>query len=114
MLLFAYCQLSSSLSHRDHKKYTSLFFFIFAAIVVAAGVFFNLYLKVKKKKVVRFRGLLLLTGMLWIGVPNLEWLSVLFVVLFFLEFQVKRPLEVGFTDDMVVINSLIKKKISVE
>jgi hypothetical protein len=83
--------------------------FTLAALFIMAGVVFNLYRKVKAKKTVRFRGLILLTGICWIGMPYLQWLSILFVVLFFLEFQAKRPLEVGFTDNNVVINSLIKR-----
>jgi hypothetical protein len=108
---FILCLLSVVIfTFMEITKKTLHYFFIIAAVVVAAGVFFNLYIKIKKNKPIRFRGLLLLTGILWIRMPYLQWLSVLFVILFFLEFQAKRALEVGFTDDLVVINSLVKRK----
>ena len=101
VIIFTFTEITQKTVH---------YFFLFAALVVAVGVFFNLYVKIKKHTTIRFRGLLLLTGMLWIGMPYLQWVFILFVILFFLEFQAKRALEVGFTDDMVVINSLIKRK----
>lgn len=90
-------------------KKTSGYFILFAGIVLITGVLFNLYIKRKKRKLVRFRGLLLIAGIFWTGMPYMQWISVLFALLFFLEFQAKRPLEVGFTDEFVVINSLIKR-----
>jgi len=104
------CLVSSVIfSFTEFTKHTSTFIFTIASLLIIAGVVFNLYRKIKAKKTVRFRGLLLITGMCWIGMPYLKWLSILFVILFFLEFQAKRPLEVGFTDSNVVINSLVKR-----
>ncbi|MBS1916055.1 MAG: hypothetical protein JST87_07240 [Bacteroidetes bacterium] len=93
----------------EFPNHISNLIFTIAPLVIIAGVVFNLYRKLKAKKTVRFRGLILLTGICWVGMPYMKWLAVLFVILFFLEFQAKRPLEVGFTDDNVVINSLIKR-----
>ena len=48
-------------------------------------------------------------GLGWIGMPFLPWLGALFFLQSFLEYQVKRPLEIGFSGKQVVINSLFKR-----
>jgi hypothetical protein len=86
------------------------FLFSLTALVIATGLVINGYTALKKKKAVRYRFLLLLSGICWIAMPWLQWLSISFFLLSFLEYQAKYPLEIGFTAEQVVINSLIKKK----
>jgi hypothetical protein len=59
---------------------------------------------------VRFRYLLLLAAMGWMFFTPAPWVGFFFLLLTFLEFQTKRPLEIGFDFDRVVINSLIKQE----
>ncbi|HVS98338.1 MAG TPA: hypothetical protein VHE54_17720 [Puia sp.] len=59
---------------------------------------------------VRYRYWLLLAALGWIGLTAVHWIGSVFLVLAFLEYQTKRPLEIGFHDDHVVINSLIKRR----
>ena len=59
---------------------------------------------------VRYRYLLLLAAMGWMFFTPAPWVGALFFVLTFLEYQTKRPLEVGFDLDRVVINTLIKQQ----
>lgn len=59
---------------------------------------------------VRYRYLLLVAAICWIGLTTLPWLGIFFFALAFLEYQTKRPLEIGFDRDRVVINSLIKRR----
>ena len=86
------------------------FLFSFAVITVVIGLIFN-FTSAKKGSLVRYKNWLLIAGVAWIGMPYLQWLSVLFFILAFFEYQAKYPLEVGFSNDMVVINTLFKKKI---
>jgi hypothetical protein len=46
----------------------------------------------------------------WMASPFLPWLCILLILLAFLEYQTKRPLEIGFDNDRVVINSLIRRR----
>lgn len=62
------------------------------------------------RKVIQYRWLLVLAALGWMGMPVAPWLAGLFLVLAFLEYQTKRPLEIGFDRDVVVINSLIRRK----
>ncbi|MDR3712490.1 MAG: hypothetical protein P4L51_06720 [Puia sp.] len=57
----------------------------------------------------RYRNWLLLAGITWIGMPWLQWIAILLFVLAFLEYQARYPLEIGFSDDQVVVNTLFKK-----
>ena len=60
---------------------------------------------------VRYRYALMTCGLGWLGMPWLQWLAALFVLLTFLEYQAKYPLEIGFSPDRIVINNLFRKKI---
>ena len=42
--------------------------------------------------------------------PLLPWIGIVFLLLAFLEHQTKRPLEIGFDRDRVVINTLIRQQ----
>ena len=59
---------------------------------------------------VRYRYLLLLAALAWMFFTPAPWVGALFFVLSFLEYQTKRPLEIGFDNDRVVINTLVKQQ----
>jgi hypothetical protein len=80
-----------------------------AFLLVLTGIAYN-FIASRKKKQVYYKSWLLLTGIFWIGMPYLQWLSVLFFLLAFFEYQAKYPLEVGFSDEAVVVNTIFKKK----
>ncbi len=86
-------------------------FLSFACIIIAGFVFYNI-LSSKKGNKVRYKNWLFIAGICWIGMPYLQWVSIVFFFLAFLEYQAKYPLEVGFTNDEVVINTLIKRRFS--
>jgi hypothetical protein len=84
-------------------------FLILATIVLSFGVFLQSR-SAKKNKKFSFRTWLWLAGIFWLGMPGWKFLSIPFFLLGFLEAQARRPLEIGFTDDSVVINSIIRKE----
>jgi hypothetical protein len=86
------------------------FFSLIASITLAAGIARNIYLKKFEKKTVRYRYLLFIAGVFWIMMPYLQWFSIPFFLLSFLEYQAKYPLEVGFNNQEITINNLFKKK----
>jgi hypothetical protein len=59
---------------------------------------------------IRYRYLLLLAAIGWISMPFFQWICIFFLALAFLEYQTKRPLEIGFDTDRIVINSLIRQR----
>lgn len=77
--------------------------------VLVAGVLINFFGRRAGRTKVRYRYLLMVAALGWFASP-LPWLAGIFLILAFLEYQTKRPLEIGFDKDIVVINSLIRRK----
>jgi hypothetical protein len=85
-------------------------FFSLVALVIAVGTVLN-WVRIRAgKQGVRFRTWLLIAGLGWIGMPYLQWLSLFFFFLAFMEYQAKYPLELGFSKEGIVINRLFRKK----
>jgi hypothetical protein len=59
---------------------------------------------------IRFRYLFLLAAAGWMFLSSAPWVGAFFFLLTFLEYQTKRPLEIGFDNDRIVINTLIKQQ----
>ena len=85
-----------------------LLFSVIAAIVLI-GMTINIVLTRRTSRQVRYKYWLLIAGLGWVAMPFLPWLGILFFFQSFLEYQVKRPLEIGFSHDRVVINTLFRR-----
>ena len=99
-VLFGLSQLKSG--HPD------IYLYAFTALILAGLVL--CVIRRRQHKPVRFKYLILLTALGWFGMPVLPWIGILFLALAFLEHQAKRPLEIGFDRDCIVINSLIRQR----
>ncbi|MFI5152939.1 MAG: hypothetical protein ACHQET_06360 [Chitinophagales bacterium] len=82
----------------------------FGSIIVTIGIIQNLVQSRQQR--IRYKIPLLLSGLFWIGMPWLNWFSVIFFLLAFLEYQAKYPLEIGFSTDRIVINTLFPRRYS--
>jgi hypothetical protein len=102
MLAFFYEQISIG---------TFNVFLSLAVGIMLIGIILQVTGLVKKKNFI-FRNWLLLAGIFWIGMPYLQWLSIFFFILSFLEYQAKHPLEIGFSKESILINTLFRKKYS--
>jgi hypothetical protein len=100
-VIFGYTQLKS-----DHPNF---YLYAFTALILA-GMAYNAVIRRRRNKPVRYKYLILLTALGWFGMPVLPWIGILFLALAFLEHQAKRPLEIGFDRDRVVINSLFRQR----
>jgi hypothetical protein len=80
------------------------------AVLLFAGLAFNVVAARRHTKPIPYKFLLLLTGLGWLTMPIIPWLGLIFGALAFLEHQTKRPLEIGFDRDRVVINTLIRQR----
>jgi hypothetical protein len=88
----------------------SSYIFLISFLVLAAGLAFNWYNRTRKNKQVFFKWLLFLAGITWFAMPFLYWAGIPMLLLGLIEKQAKFPLEIGFKDDRIVFNTLIKKK----
>lgn len=89
------------------------YFLLTVGLLILAGLALNTVLRFARRhsgEKFRYRYILLLAAMGWLAMPDHRWVFLLFVALAFLEYQMKRPLEIGFDRDRVVINSLIRQR----
>ncbi|HEY4289715.1 MAG TPA: hypothetical protein VGN00_21590 [Puia sp.] len=105
-LSFLLC-LFSVMSFLYFSVRTEHLYFFLVPLIIIAGLILNLIRR--RRKQVRYRPLLLLSAVGWIAMTPIPWIAAVFFILFFLEHQTKRPLEIGFDQDRVVINSLIRR-----
>jgi hypothetical protein len=80
------------------------------ALLLLIGITINLIRRRKGNSGVRYRYWLLIAAIGWIGTTATPWVGAFFFLLSFLEYQTKRPLEIGFDHDRVVMNTLIKRR----
>ncbi len=63
----------------------------------------------KKGKKSYYKPGFIIAAIVWLSMPYLHWLSILLIILYFLEHQVKRPQEIGFSEEKIVANSIFIK-----
>lgn len=79
-------------------------------LLIVAGLIWNRYTFNKKQVAVRYSGVLLIAGITWFAMPHLVWMGIPLLLLALLEKQAKFPLEIGFTPERIVMNTLFKRK----
>jgi hypothetical protein len=84
-------------------------FLIAGTLLVIGFLAWNVF-RMRKGYRVFFNRAYLISALLWIKMPYMEWLFVAFILLAILERQVKFPLEIGFSERQIVFNTLFKKK----
>ncbi|MBL7770677.1 MAG: hypothetical protein JNK20_16990 [Flavipsychrobacter sp.] len=89
-----------------------LMILVIGGVLVLLLTAFNTYRLLKLKKRVRFNYLLMLTGLVWAGMPLYPWLSIPLILMGLVEHQAKKDLEIGFSDAEIVFNSIPRKHYS--
>ena len=89
------------------KNIAYLIGFIFIAVVIA----WNLYMiRAKKREKVYYNRAMFFAALVWANMPYFQWLVFVFAFLGLAEYHAKFPLEIGFSDEKIVFNSIIKRK----
>ena len=107
--IFSFCHTAIQGLSTPGKEPGSSYFLGILGLLLVIGVASYFILR-KKKLSMRFRWLLVVAAIGWVGMPYLPWLSVVFLLLAFLETQTKRPLEICFDRKEIMINSLIRRR----
>jgi hypothetical protein len=84
--------------------------YLFGALAIVAIIARNLYLQKKQNKPVFYNSALFIAAIGWVTMPYLSWLFLPFAIMGLFEKQAKLPLEVGFSDNHITINTLIRHK----
>lgn len=79
-------------------------------LALLIGILIWNYIKARRGQKANYSRAYFLTGILWLGMPYMQWLILPFALLSILEHQVKFPLEVGFSESQIVLNTLFRKK----
>ncbi len=91
------------------NSFNSLLFI--GSLLIPITAIRSVWLKKKSKKAsVTFKHPLLITGIMWLLIPNMRWVFILFVLFVLFDHQARHPLEVGVSDEQIVINTFFRKK----
>ncbi len=83
-------------------------------LVMLGGLTWNFYMKRKWGRGISYSFYLLVAGLFWFLIPApvpYPFLGLAFILLGLFEKQAKLPLEIGFSDEEIVINSLIRRNL---
>ena len=86
--------------------------FLIAGIFLVIGLLLYNVGRLRNGHKIFFNRAYLVSALMWIKMPYMEWLFVVFILLAVLERQVKFPLEIGFSETQIVLNTLFKRKYS--
>jgi hypothetical protein len=87
------------------------YIFLAAVVLIVAGLGYNIYNR-RNPAGLKFGRLLLIAGLTWFAMPFAQWIGLLLLLLAFLERPAKLPLEVGFNEDRIVLNTIIRRRFS--
>ncbi|PVD49363.1 hypothetical protein DC498_25450 [Terrimonas sp.] len=81
------------------------------ALLIPVTVTRSVWLKKKSgKSSITFKHPLLITGIIWLFIPGLRWFFILFVLFVLFDHQARHPLEIGVSDEQIVINTFFRKR----
>ena len=109
VLLCMVSVIAMSLNAFHADRYYQAILSMALAFILLTGMPVHLLICRRRGTTVRYRYWLLTTAIGWIALTNVYWIGAFFFLLALLEYQTKRPLEIGFHYDHVVINTLIKR-----
>ncbi len=84
--------------------------YLFGGIAIVAIIIYNGYWQRKKQQPANYGGALFIAAIGWVTMPYLFWLFIPFALMGLFEKQAKLPLEIGFTDSEIAINTLIRRR----
>jgi hypothetical protein len=93
----------------SERRQTS-FVYLIGVVFVAGVLIWNVYHSVYKHRKVYYSRALLIAALVWMKMPYFQWLSFVFIILALLEYQAKYAVEIGFADNEIKFNTLVKKR----
>lgn len=84
--------------------------YLLGIVFISALIMYNLLIGRRSGKEIYYSKALLIAGLVWMKMPYGQWLIFVFIILAFLEYQARMPLEIGFSADEIVFNSLFRKR----
>lgn len=110
MLAILFNLASAALFFREFVLRDQVYVTRSLGLAVLVGMLVWNYIKIRRGQKPYYDRAYLVAGLLWMGMPYMQWLIIPFMILAFLEHQVKFPLEIGFSETQIVFNTLFRKK----
>lgn len=86
--------------------------YLLGIIFVGGLLIWNAFLYYRTDREIYYSKALLIAGLVWTRMPYFQWLVAVFAFLALLEYQAKKPAEIGFAEDHIMLNKLFRKKIA--
>lgn len=91
-----------------YSRFSSLLFWVNWLIPII--LFRNILQRRKGNKSLTYKYPLFITGCIWLAFPGMRWVALLFIVFILFDHQARYPLEIGVSDERVVINTFFRKR----
>lgn len=85
-------------------------FLLLAGLLVPIVLGYTIWSKRKSNPKANFKHPLLVTAFVWLFVPGLRWFFIFFVLFVLFDHQARQPLEIGISDEKIVINTFFRKR----
>ncbi len=89
------------------EKFQSLIFF--SSFLIPAVLAWTEWIR-KARVRTGFKTALFVTGLLWLLIPGLRWVVLIYLFFILLDQQSRVPLEVGISDKQIVINTFFRRR----
>ena len=86
--------------------------YLAGVIFIAGLLLWNAFLYYRSDREIYYSKALLIAGLVWTKMPYAQWMVAVFALLALLEYQAKKPVEIGFADDHIMLSRLFRKKVS--
>jgi hypothetical protein len=86
--------------------------YLAGVIFIAGLLLWNAFLYFRSDREIYYSKALLIAGLVWTRMPYAQWMVAVFALLALLEYQAKKPAEIGFADDHIMLSRLFRKKVS--
>ena len=91
-----------------YRRFSSVLFWVNWLIPVVLE--WTIRVKRKFNKAITYKHPLFVTGCLWLLVPGMRWIAILFILFILFDHQSRHPLEIGVSDEKIVINTFFRKR----
>ena len=85
--------------------------YLAGVIFIAGLLLWNAFLYYRSDREIYYSKALLIAGLVWTKMPYAQWMVAVFALLALLEYQAKKPVEIGFADDHIMLSRLFRKKV---
>ncbi|MBX2921314.1 MAG: hypothetical protein KF746_03905 [Chitinophagaceae bacterium] len=90
------------------NRTSSVFFWI--SFLIPVALIRNWWIRKKHDPRITYKHPLFVTGIVWLFVPGMRWIFILFILFVLFDHQARQNLEIGVSDEQVVINTFFRKR----